>query len=250
MASIITNQNLLVQQRNLLCRLVFGCIFVLLIYDFLSYASLQQFRSPALIFPYVDLTYILFNLSGAGDFIVSNFFLSSCFTILLFIFCILSFIWPFKRVFIILFLIFYFFYFLCYNSYGAHHVHSKIGILFIPVPFLFSDKDFIFVWQALRYYTLYLYADSFLWKIFRGTWTYKKQGILIIKENLTPLLYSHPDYKLSGIYQFLFLHPIYGDILLKLVLCLKVFSSLVFLQRDMINISLSYLCYLPLVFYL
>jgi hypothetical protein len=67
----------------------------------------------------------------------------------------------------------------------------------------------------LRYYTLFMYADAFLWKLFRGTWLFSKQGILIIKGNITPLLFSHPDYKLKSVYEYLFMHPGYADILFK-----------------------------------
>lgn len=215
MASITANHKELTIKRNFLCRLVFGCIFCLLVYDLFSHASLYQLRSPALVFPYVDITYILFNLSGLQTFIGENPVVSFCFTLLLLVLCAAAFAWSSKRLYPILFSIFYFLYFLSYNNYGAHHIHSKIGILFISLPFTFACKDFLFLWQGLRYYTLFIYADAFLWKLFRGTWLFKKEGILMIKGNITSLLFSHPDHQLKSFYEYLFMHPGYADIMFK-----------------------------------
>lgn len=215
MGSITDNHKMVANKRNFLCRLVFGCIFIFLVYDFLSHALLYQLHSPALIFPYVDITYILFNLSGIQKAIGQSFTFSFCFSILLFVFCAAVIIWPFKRLYIALFSILYFIYFLSYNNYGAHHVHTKIGILFISIPFAFANNIYLLLWEGLRYYTLFMYADAFLWKLFRGTWLFDKQGILIIKGNITPLLFSHPDYKLKSVYDYLFMHPEFADILFK-----------------------------------
>lgn len=63
---------------------------------------------------------------------------------------------------------------------------------------------------------MFVYADSFLWKLFRETWLDGKQGISIIKNNITPLLFSHPNYKLGGFYRYLFMHPAYADVLFKI----------------------------------
>ena len=213
METIGNSNNLFNRERKFLCRLVYSTVFLLLIYDLISSTALYQLHSPVLIYPYVDITYILFNLSHAGDIVTGSLILSYCFSIFLFLSCITIIIYPDKRFFIFSFLILYFFYFLVYNGYGAHHIHSKVGILFISVPFLFIGNNFMFTWEAVRYYTLFLYADSFLWKLFRLSWLNNKQGILIMKQNLIPLLYQHPDNNFSNLYYFFFNHYFYADIL-------------------------------------
>jgi hypothetical protein len=215
MGAIAGNHSMVDGTRNFICRIVFSCIFLLLCYDFFSHALLSQLHSPALVYPYVDITYLLFNLSGLQSAVGEHFAVSLCYTILLFAFCVAAIAWPFKRLYIILFSLFYLIYFLSYSNYGAHHVHSKIGILFICIPFAFTGKNYLLLWEGLRYYTLFMYADGFLWKLFRGSWLFDKQGILIIKSNITPLLFSHPEYKLKSFYEYIFLHPGWADILFK-----------------------------------
>jgi hypothetical protein len=215
MGSIGDYLTLVESKRNFICRLVFSCIFLLLCYEFFSHALLYQLRSPALVYPYVDITYLLFNLSGLQQAVSGSLTVSVLFSILLFVFCAAVIICPSKRIYIGLFSLFYFFYFLSYSNFGAHHVHSKIGILFITIPFAVSSKNFVLLWEGLRYFTFFIYADAFIWKLVRGSWLFDKQGILIIKSNITPILYAHPDFRLKGLYEYLFLHPHYADILFK-----------------------------------
>lgn len=203
------------QQRNNICRLVFGCIFLLLMYDLLSHTAVHQLQSPTLVFPYVDITYLLFNASGIPGILISHYAVALLFDLLLYITCIAIIIYPSKKNFITVFLMLYFFYFLLCNDYGAHHIHSKIGILLIPIPFLFSGYNFLYAWNALRYFTLFLYADSFLWKLFRNSWLNSRQGIAILKENVIPILYAHPDNKMASLYYYLFDHPAFVDALYK-----------------------------------
>ena len=201
--------------RDSLCRFVFICVLLLLIYDAVSHTLLTQLQAPVIVYPYVDVTYLLFNLSHLNNLLTANFFIAVCFNVFMYAGCIAAIIFPSKKIFILAFFILYFLYFLIYNDYGAHHIHSKVGILLIPIPFLFADKDFLFVWNALRYYTLFIYADSFLWKLFRKSWANNRQGIAILKENIIPLLYAHPNYKAAGLYYYFLEHPAYADVLYK-----------------------------------
>jgi hypothetical protein len=63
------------------------------------------------------------------------------------------------------------------------------------------------MWQALRYYTLFIFVSAFLWKLCRLTFLNKDHGLLIMKNNLTSYIYYHPDSFFSDMYHWLFQYP-------------------------------------------
>lgn len=202
--------------RDWLCRICFLLIFASLIYSFFSHTLVSQLHSPVLKFPATDLTYWLFHFMRIPELISGNTKIAVSFDILLLGSCMLVFCFPEKRLWVRLFFIVYFIYFIIYNSFGMHHVHSRIGILLISAPFLIrEEKGFILLWQGLRYYVCFIYVSAFLWKLFRGSWLYSEQGILILKKNLTPYIYFNPQSVLSHVYYFLFRHPVLPDLLMK-----------------------------------
>ena len=203
--------------RNRLCRIVFALIFISLIYSFFSNTLVSQLKIPVLKFPSTDLTYWFFHLIRLPEIITGHPVIARCFDGLLFFSCLLCLLKPEGRRWILIFFILYLVYFIIFNSYGLHHTHSKIGILLLPVPFMMTDeKGFLLLWKGLRYYTCFIYASAFLWKLFRGTWLYSQQGVLIIKRNLAPYLYFHPRSGLSKVYYWLISHAAIPDILLKM----------------------------------
>ena len=197
-----------VKQRVFICRVVFAFIFLCLLYFCSSHVLLHQLNSPALKYPYVDPVFWVMHLLRIPELITSGYCIALSFDVTLFVSCVLCFLFPLKRIFILVFLLLYFIYFVCINSFGAHHTHAAAGLLLVPIPFLFkSEKSFSLMWQALRYYALYVYASSFLWKLFRLTWLHTDQGLLILKKNITPYLYYNNDTVLSKLYWWLLQHP-------------------------------------------
>lgn len=195
-------------QRNILCRFVFAFIFCFLLYYLYSNTMVHQLHAPALRFPYVDITYWIFHYLKIPDFVTSNYIISCCFDILLFASCILAFIFPSNRIFIVVFFLLYFIYFITFNSYGAFHAHAKIGILLIPIPFMFPGKlTFQYLWEAIRYFALFIYADAFFWKLFRLTILSKDHGILILKKNYASYIFYHPNTAFSRLCTWLLEHP-------------------------------------------
>ncbi len=202
-----------VQKRILLCRIVFTFILFALIYAALSNTLFHQLQSPVLKYPYVDPAYWMMHLLRIPDAIVSNYTVAWVFDILLFASCIGCIVYPFRKIFIIVFLLIYFIYFITFNSYGAHHTHAGVGILLAPIPFLFSGTTFSLLLQALRYNTLFIYASAFLWKLFRLSFLNDNHGLLILKNNLTPYLYYTPGSQLSKFYMGILQHPSLANIM-------------------------------------
>ncbi len=201
-------------RRMLLCRIIFTFILLWLVYAAFSNTLFHQLQAPVLRYPYVDPVYWILHLLRIPDVVISNYALACTADALLFINCIGAIAFPKKRIFILLFLLVYFVYFIVYNSYGGHHTHAGVGILLIPIPFLFRKKmTFSLLWEGLRYYTLFVYASSFLWKLCRFSFLQPDQGLRIMKNNLTPYLFYNQDSALSGVYHWLLLNPVWANTL-------------------------------------
>ncbi len=194
-------------QRHFLCRFVFAFIFIFLIYYLYSNTLVHQLRSPVMKFPYVDITYWIFHWLKIPEFVTYNYITSFSFDLMLFASCILSFFFPARRIFIVLFFALFFVYYIVFNSYGGHHTHSKIGILLIPLPFFFSGNRFAYLWEAMRYFALFVYADAFLWKLVRGSFLTVDHSVLVLKKNFAPYLLFNPGTFFSDFYSWLLLHP-------------------------------------------
>lgn len=192
---------------HILCRLVFLLILFDLIMSGFSNTLIHQLRSPVLIFPYVDPAFWIMHLLHIPGFISSNPVAAWSLDVALFASCTGIIIYPGKKLLVGIFLLLYLVYYIIFNSFGAHHTHSLIPVLIAPVPFLFSKKSFLFCWEGLRYFLLFSYSAAFFWKLFRLSWIYKEQAVLIMKENLTPYLYFNPHAFLSKIYFYFLDHP-------------------------------------------
>jgi len=225
-----------ISYRNWLCRFCFLLIFGSLIYYFVSHTLISQLHSPVLKFASTDLTYWVFHIIHIPGLISGNPVIAVTFDILLIGSCMLVICFPEKRFWARIFFVLYFIYFVIYNSFGMHHVHSRIGILLLSAPFLIRDEEgFVIFWQGLRYYVCYIYSSAFLWKLFRGSWLYGEQGILIIKKNLTPYIYFNPRSVLSQVYYFLFRYPVLPDILMKTGFLMEGFFILGFFTKRFDN---------------
>ncbi len=209
-----------IQDRHLqvrLCRLVFACIMGSLLYAFFSHTMLHQLQGPVLQYPYVDPSYWVMVLSGVPGFLVGHYWAALVFDVCLFASCVLVLVFPGRRWLVAVFFVLYVVFFFTYNLYGNWHTSSKAGVLLAPLPFMTSDqRRFRLLWEGLRYFTLFIYFDAFLWKLFRGTWLHADQGILIIRENLAAYLYHHPSTMQARLYYWFLLRPGLVDWLFKL----------------------------------
>ena len=207
MATTKSEFYLMDQPVHFLCRLVFVFILLDLIMSGFSNTLIHQLRSPVLIFLYVDPTFWIMHLLHIPGFISSHPVIAWSLDIALFASCMGIIMYPGKKLLVGIFLLLYFVYYIIFNSFGAHHTHSLIPVLVAPVPFLFSKRSFLFCWEGLRYFLLFSYSAAFFWKLFRLSWLYKEQGVLVMKENLTPYLYFNPYSFLSEIYFYFLDHP-------------------------------------------
>lgn len=195
-------------ERRRIARIVFFLILLSLGWSFFSDTLLHQLQRPVIRFPYVDLTYWGMHWLGIPQFLTGNYWVALLFDLALFTSCILSFWAPEKRLYVWAVMVLYFIYFITFNTYGTHHTNHKIGFLLIAIPFTAIDyKSFNYLWQGLRYFSLFAMADAFLWKFFRLAWLHTDQGLLIMKKNAAAILYFEPGSWLAALYRWLLQHP-------------------------------------------
>jgi hypothetical protein len=185
-------------ERKFIARIAFTGVLASLLYSFFAHTLLHQLQSPVLKYPYVDLTYWAFHWLGVPEFITAHYWVAVLFDTLLAGSCVMA-MWK-QRFWALLFAVLYFIYFIVFNTYGAHHTNHKIGMLLIAVPFIVRDiVSFNLLWEGLRYFLLFSYSSSFLWKLFRMSWWHPDQGLLIMRKNFL--------HDVDGLHTWLLSHP-------------------------------------------
>jgi hypothetical protein len=195
---------------------VFGFALFILYYRFISASIMSALSQPPFIFPEDEIIYRLFLTSGIPQFITSGSLVPALFDVCWYALPVL-FLLTLDRAYVIAFTILTLIYFLTYNIAAAHHYHSLIGLIVISIPF-WSKKEtrFHFLWEAARYYWLYVLASAALWKLFRGSVFYTDQLSNILKSQQINLLLQHPDTFRAHIAQYLIAHPPVAHIILLL----------------------------------
>ncbi len=188
-------------------RLVFGAVLLIFLVRFLSGTLLSQTGSAPFLFEENEVIYRLFLRSGVPQFILSHQLAATAFDILLFVFPALLMVVR-HRVFAAFAFLLWLIYFLTFNIVTGHHYHGLAGALVIMVPFCFKDeKRFGLMWEAARYYLLYIFASAALWKIFRGSVFYGEQLSNILKNQQQLLLFMEQGEYVSGaLVQYLIAH--------------------------------------------
>ena len=151
-----------------MARMVYGWLLLLLGYFFLTHSMVHQWMQPPLIYPEADNTYWLLHLLNIPQLIMRSPVISLLFD-LVFLFSVIGFFLLPEQVFLAAVSIACLWLFqIMYGSANGHHYHH-IGYLLVPLPFLFRDrKKFNFSWQLVRYWILFLFTCSGLYKIYYG----------------------------------------------------------------------------------
>ncbi len=63
------------------------------------------------------------------------------------------------------------------------------------------------MWEAIRYFALFVYADAFIWKLIRFNFLTKDHGSLVVKKNFVAYLFYNPGGFFAGAYTWLLEHP-------------------------------------------
>jgi hypothetical protein len=223
---------------------VFGFALLILYYRFISASILSAMSQPPFIFEENEVVYKYFLLSGIPQFLTSGSLVPALFDVCWYALPIL-FLLTMQRVYAILFTLVTTIYFLTYNIAAAHHYHGLVGVLVISIPFWSKKEErFHFLWEAARYYWLYVFASAALWKILRGSVFYTEQLSNVLKSQQINLLLQHPDNFKAHIAQYLIANPSVAHI----VLIVNVFIQLSFAIGFFTKKFDGYLFWLAIIF--
>ena len=195
-------------ERVIVSRLVFIYIFLFLAWRFFLNTTPSHLLQPQLFILNIDFTYWLYRFSGIAGIITSKTG-AVLFDIFIFTFCILSILFPRRRLFIIPFSILFLLYAVTYNTFIVHHAHPLAIMTFITLPFWCrKNESWKMLWEGMRYYICLVYFMLFIWKILPGNaFWYTDQGIGTVKYNLAEYIYHNPSAMMTSVYKFFISHP-------------------------------------------
>lgn len=154
--------------RKFLARICFGWLFLTLIYFYASHSLVHQWEQPILIYPEADNTYWLLHMLNIPQWIMQSKTWSLVFDLLMIASTFLFFLFPEKILWAIISILTLWLFQVMYGSSNGHHYHH-IGYLLIPLPFIFRNPvRFSLSWQIVRYWILFLFFCSGLYKLYYG----------------------------------------------------------------------------------
>ncbi len=203
----MTNSETFNKEYKLKAFLVFGVALLILAYRFFSHALFTGMLNPVYSFQQKETWYHILLASNLPQFITDNYLLSVILDLSLFIFPILFFL-SWKQIWAIAFSTVVLIYFFTFNLVTGHHYHGLVGLILITIPFWTKNETrFNLLWEAVRYYWLYIFASAALWKILRGSVFYTEQLSNILKWQQLDLLLQQPDSFQAQVAQYLISNP-------------------------------------------
>lgn len=192
--------------RHLKGNLVFGAMWLIVLYMLISSTLLSQMNAPLFLFPQTEWFYVVVFKSGILQFITSRYWSAVLFDLLL-LGSPLLFLLTRNRIFAILFTVLLLLYYFTFNMVTGHHYHGLVGAMVITIPFwVKSEKSFLLLWQGCRYYLLYIFASAALWKIMRGSAFHAEQLPAILKMQQLQLQLELPNSFRAAVSQYLITH--------------------------------------------
>lgn len=160
---------------------------------FFSRALLPQIGEALTDTAQPELVYGILSKTGIVIFFLKHHWVSAVFDISLFFTPVFYLVFR-KRVFAVAFTVLVIFYFLAFNITAFHHYHGLFAIVVISIPFWTKNETrFNFLWEAVRYYWIYIFSSAALWKILRGSLFYQEQLSNILKQQQVDLLLQQPE---------------------------------------------------------
>lgn len=182
------------RQRAILARIVFGWVLVALLWRWASSGMLSQLEMPVLGNAYKDLTFWLFELLRIPATLTGTHGIALGFDLALTLTVALAIAFPQRTLFPRIYCALILCYFVTHTTYANHHYRPIIGLLVAGVPFAFRSLDRMsWLFDALRYYILFVYASAGLYKVFRGSLFNRDQMTGIIEGTQLDLFLADPD---------------------------------------------------------
>ena len=154
--------------RQLMARIIFAWLFIVLAYFFFNNSLLSQLKAPVLLKPGIDNGFWLLHILHIPQFILQQPAVAILFDLLLTVSCIICIAVPQQRFFTIITVVAIWIFYVCYSS-AAGKQYAQIGYLLAPIPFLaLQQNKFNFCWEGFRYWVCFLYLSAGFYKIYFG----------------------------------------------------------------------------------
>ncbi len=227
-------------KRNLIQRIFFGSVLLILLLNFRSHILLHQIGRNPILYQEIDPVYWLFMILKLPDLIGLK--MPFLFDAVLVGSATCSFIWPWQNKSTIVFFISYFIYFVLYNMMAGHH-YAILGILFMSFPFTFRFKEnFAYALLFCRFIFCFIMFSAGMWKVTRGNLFFPDQiQVTLISENLVDLLANKSNMQMF-IIKWLIQHPPIAHIFWVIMIILELFFFIGFLTLSFDFFLLA--CYL------
>lgn len=151
-----------------MARVIFGWLFIILVYFFFTNSLVSQLQQPVLIYPGSDNSFWILHTLNIPQFLMQHYLAALGFDILLTCSCIVCIVLPQQRLFTWLTVVGVWLLYVIYGSVAGKH-YAQIGYLLAPLPFLaMSQQKFDISWNLFRYWVCFLYAYAGLSKIYFG----------------------------------------------------------------------------------
>ena len=199
--------NLPYYQRVLMARVVFGWLFIILVYFFCNHSLLAQLQNPVLIYPGSDNSFWLLHILRIPQFFLQHHWAALLFDVVLTTSCIICFVVPEQKFFTYLTVIGVWLFYFCYSSAAGKH-YAQIGYLLVPVSFFaFSENKFELLWKACRYWICLLYFSGGLYKIYYGGFGFNDNMSNILQQmNAEWFVFNYATMQAKLIHYFI-VHP-------------------------------------------
>lgn len=195
---------------------VFGILLIVVFYRLISSALLSQMNAPLILFSQTEWIYVALLKCGFVQYITSHYWSAALFDLLL-LATPLLFLLIRLQIFAILFTVLLLTYYFTFNMVTGHHYHGLVGAILMTIPFWTkNEKTFLLLWDAARYYLLYIFASAALWKIMRGSAFHAEQLPAILQMQQLQLQLELPDSFRAAITQYFITHGTVAHIVLLL----------------------------------
>lgn len=199
----MTSSEDFIKQYRLKAFFVFGVALLILLNRLWASSLFTGMKHPVFLFQQNEWAYQLFLQINIHQTITGHFLVALLFDLALFTTPAL-FIITLKRAYAIAFSGLLLIYFFTFNLVTGHHYHGLIAAIVITLPFWTSkEQHFNLLWQAARYYWLYIFVSAALWKILRGSIFYTEQLSNILQAQQLHLLLQKPDSPHAQMVQYL-----------------------------------------------
>ncbi len=209
--------------------------------------TITQLMQPYFYEPHEDPLAWIFISSGIPEFVINHRWISISLDILVPLLVIIILLLAINKnrnyKLLLLHLLLFNFYLFVVFSYPTLSIKKYLGLTLLPILFLAKDdKTYKLLFSVFRYFVLFIFSSSALWKIFRGSVIQKDQFVYILQHQHIDQFHFYPDHLVSLIAQYIIGHPTLASILFLCAIGIQLAFTIGFITRKWDRVLALLLC--------